>query len=96
MISVEVNLRGLLELDTSDLNGNKDRTELLTPNLICPSTYQLLQNSSGDSGPDLTFDKSASLESLFSLARVSLAEASKPVLSIECSGGDYTSSAVSP
>ncbi|GKA59218.1 hypothetical protein Tco_0758531 [Tanacetum coccineum] len=37
---------------------------------------QLLQNSSGDSGPDLSFDKLASPERLFSLARVSLAEAS--------------------
>ncbi|GKC00353.1 hypothetical protein Tco_0986489, partial [Tanacetum coccineum] len=41
----------------------------------------LLQNSSGDSGTDLSFDKSASPERLFSLARASLAEASKPVLS---------------
>ncbi|GJX14984.1 hypothetical protein Tco_0206742 [Tanacetum coccineum] len=38
------------------------RTELITPNLMCPSTYQLLQNSGGDSGPDLSFDKSAFLE----------------------------------
>ncbi|GJT40506.1 hypothetical protein Tco_0940371 [Tanacetum coccineum] len=52
------------------------RTELITPDLICPSTYQLLWNSGGDSGPDLSFDKSASLERLFSSARVSLAEAS--------------------
>ncbi|GJZ92639.1 hypothetical protein Tco_0664704 [Tanacetum coccineum] len=34
-----------------------------------------------DSGSDLSFNKSASLEHLFSLARVSLAEASKPDLS---------------
>ncbi|GJZ44501.1 hypothetical protein Tco_0591756 [Tanacetum coccineum] len=67
-------------------------TELITPDLICPSTYQLLRNSSGDSGHDLSFDKSASPERLFSLARISLAEASKPVLSFECSEGDYTSS----
>ncbi|GJY70315.1 hypothetical protein Tco_0474018 [Tanacetum coccineum] len=52
------------------------RTELITPDLICPSTYQLLRNSGGDSGPDLSFDKSASPERLFSSARVSLAEAS--------------------
>ncbi|GJU55433.1 hypothetical protein Tco_1229147 [Tanacetum coccineum] len=57
------------------------RTELITPDLTCPSTRQLLWNSDGDSGPDLSFDKSASLERLFSLARVSLAEASKPDLS---------------
>ncbi|GKD51435.1 hypothetical protein Tco_1280411, partial [Tanacetum coccineum] len=67
-------------------------TELITPDLICPSTYQLLQNSSGDSELELSFDKSASLERLFSLARVSLAEASKTILSFGCSGGDYTSS----
>ncbi|GJW92757.1 putative reverse transcriptase domain-containing protein [Tanacetum coccineum] len=40
------------------------------------STYQLLQNSGGDSRPDLSFDKSASPKRLFSSARVSLAEAS--------------------
>ncbi|GJW54629.1 hypothetical protein Tco_0098714 [Tanacetum coccineum] len=56
------------------------KTELISPDLICPLTYQLLRNSSGDSGPDLSFDKSASPERLFSLARVSLAEASKLVL----------------
>ncbi|GJY08737.1 hypothetical protein Tco_0375791, partial [Tanacetum coccineum] len=50
------------------------RTELITLDLACPSTHQLLQNSSGDSGPDSSFDKSVSLERLFSLARVSLAE----------------------
>ncbi|GJV65311.1 hypothetical protein Tco_1476139 [Tanacetum coccineum] len=44
--------------------------ELITPNLACPSTHQLLQNSSGDSGPDLSFDKSASPERLFSLSCV--------------------------
>ncbi|GJW48995.1 hypothetical protein Tco_0080641 [Tanacetum coccineum] len=38
------------------------RTELITPNLICPSTYQLLRSSGGDSGPDISFDKSASPE----------------------------------
>ncbi|GJY28986.1 retrovirus-related pol polyprotein from transposon TNT 1-94 [Tanacetum coccineum] len=68
------------------------RTELITPDLTCPSTYQLLQNSGGDSEPDLSFDKSASSERLFSLARVCLAEASKPDLSFGWSGGDYTSS----
>nr|GEY44418.1 retrovirus-related Pol polyprotein from transposon TNT 1-94 [Tanacetum cinerariifolium] len=68
------------------------RTDLITPDLACPSTHQLLQNSGGDSEPDLSFDKSASLERLFSLARVSLAEASKPDLSFEWSGRDYTSS----
>ncbi|GJR61690.1 putative transcription factor interactor and regulator CCHC(Zn) family protein [Tanacetum coccineum] len=67
------------------------RTELITPNLICPSTHQLLRSSGGDSGPDLSFDKSASLECLFSLAHVSLAGASKLPLSSGCSEGDYTS-----
>ncbi|GKC76536.1 hypothetical protein Tco_1127310 [Tanacetum coccineum] len=52
------------------------RTELITPDLICPLTYQLLWISGGDSRPDLSFDKSASPEHLFSSARVSLAEAS--------------------
>ncbi|GKE30144.1 hypothetical protein Tco_1445528 [Tanacetum coccineum] len=66
--------------------------ELITLNLTCPSTYQLLRNSGGDSRPYLSFDMSASLKRLFTLARVSLAEASKPDLSFECSGGDYTSS----
>ncbi|GJR01381.1 hypothetical protein Tco_0524365 [Tanacetum coccineum] len=56
-----------------------EQTELITPDLICPSTYQLLRNSSGDFEPDLSFDKSAFPERLFSLARVSLAEASKPI-----------------
>ncbi|GJU60374.1 hypothetical protein Tco_1238140 [Tanacetum coccineum] len=69
-------------------------TELINSDLICPSRYQLLRNSYGDFGPELSFDKSASLERLFSLARVSLAEASKPVLSFGCSEGDYTSSYV--
>nr|GEW99412.1 pyrophosphate--fructose 6-phosphate 1-phosphotransferase subunit alpha [Tanacetum cinerariifolium] len=38
------------------------RTEQITPDLICLSTYQLLQSSGGDSGPDLSFDKSSSLK----------------------------------
>ncbi|GKE29198.1 hypothetical protein Tco_1444582, partial [Tanacetum coccineum] len=80
-LNVEINLHGLLELNKSDLSD-----------LICPSAYQLLRNSSGDSRPELFFDKSASPERLFSLARVSLVEASKPVLSFGCSGEDYTSS----
>ncbi|GKB87035.1 hypothetical protein Tco_0959307 [Tanacetum coccineum] len=66
--------------------------ELITPRLICPLTYQLLWNSGGDSKPDLSFDKSASLKRLFSSARVSLAEASKILSSSGCSRGDYISS----
>nr|GEW93814.1 hypothetical protein [Tanacetum cinerariifolium] len=68
------------------------RTELITPNMTYPLTPQLLRNFDGDSRPDLSFDKSASLERLFSLARVSLAEASKQDLSFGWSEGDYTSS----
>nr|GEW02692.1 hypothetical protein [Tanacetum cinerariifolium] len=60
------------------------RTWLITPELTCPSTHQLLWNSDSDPGPDLSFDKSASLERLFSLARVSLTEASKLDLSFGC------------
>ncbi|GJV51841.1 hypothetical protein Tco_1447582 [Tanacetum coccineum] len=79
--TAEVNLRGLLGLGkmTSADNGPSQglylcrivlryrciRTELITPNLICPSTYQLLQSSGGDSGPDMSFDKSASPERSF-------------------------------
>ncbi|GJZ07127.1 dual specificity protein phosphatase 1-like protein, partial [Tanacetum coccineum] len=44
------------------------KTELITSNLVCPSTYQLLRSSSGNFGPDMSFDKSASLECLLSLA----------------------------
>ncbi|GJU25825.1 hypothetical protein Tco_1164446 [Tanacetum coccineum] len=47
---------------------------------------------SDDPGPDLSFDKSASLESLFSLACVSLVEDSRLDLSFGWSKGDYTSS----
>nr|GFA64165.1 hypothetical protein [Tanacetum cinerariifolium] len=43
-------------------------SRLITPDLIRPLTYRLLWNSSGDSEPDLSFDKSASVERLFSLA----------------------------
>ncbi|GKA64702.1 hypothetical protein Tco_0764409 [Tanacetum coccineum] len=43
-------------------------TELITPNLICPSTYQLLRSSGGDSEPDPSFDKSASPERSFSFS----------------------------
>ncbi|GKE05280.1 hypothetical protein Tco_1397298, partial [Tanacetum coccineum] len=52
---------------------------------------KLLWNSSGDSEPDLSFDKSASLERLFGLAHASLVAVSKLYFSFGCSGGDYTS-----
>ncbi|GJT19849.1 hypothetical protein Tco_0878555 [Tanacetum coccineum] len=68
------------------------RDGVLNTDLICPLTYQLLRNFSGDSRPDLSFDKSASLKHLFSLARASLVAVSKLYLSFGCSGGDYTSS----
>ncbi|GJW93901.1 hypothetical protein Tco_0173573 [Tanacetum coccineum] len=70
------------------------RMKLITPNLICPSTYQLLRSSGGDSGPDMSFDKSASPECLLSLARVSLAGVSKLYFSSRRFEGDYTSSAM--
>ncbi|GJW93487.1 hypothetical protein Tco_0173159 [Tanacetum coccineum] len=53
---------------------------------------RLLRNSSGNFSPDLSFDKSASLEHLFGLARASLVAVSKLYFSFGCSGGDYTSS----
>ncbi|GKD60559.1 hypothetical protein Tco_1298068, partial [Tanacetum coccineum] len=68
------------------------RTELITPNLICPLTYQLLRRFGGDSGPDMSFDKSASPECLLSLAYVSLAGVSKLYFSSGYFEGDYTSS----
>nr|GEZ45417.1 hypothetical protein [Tanacetum cinerariifolium] len=67
-------------------------TELITSDLICPSTYQLLQNSSGDFRPDFSFGKSASPEHLFGIARASLVAVSKLYFSFGCFGGDYTSS----
>ncbi|GKD86988.1 hypothetical protein Tco_1358142, partial [Tanacetum coccineum] len=54
--------------------GTRKKMELITLDLACPSTHQLLRNFGSDSGPDLSFDKSTSLERLFSLAHVSLAE----------------------
>ncbi|GJR29624.1 hypothetical protein Tco_1105856 [Tanacetum coccineum] len=48
-------------------------TGLITPDLVCLSTYQLLQSSTGDSRPDVSFDMSASLEHLSSSAHTRLA-----------------------
>nr|GEU73691.1 hypothetical protein [Tanacetum cinerariifolium] len=67
-------------------------TKLISSDLIYPLTYQLLRNSSGDSGSDLSFDKSASPERFFGLARASLVAVSKLYFSFGCSRGDYTSS----
>ncbi|GKF28337.1 hypothetical protein Tco_0094679, partial [Tanacetum coccineum] len=78
------------EINAENVKYGPERTELITPDMICPLTYQLLRNSSGDSGPDLSFDKSASLE--FGLARASLVAVSKLYFSFGYSGGDYTSS----
>ncbi|GKA88555.1 hypothetical protein Tco_0810319 [Tanacetum coccineum] len=52
------------------------KTELITLDLIFPLTYQLFWNSGGYSRPNLSFNKSASPERLFSSARVSFLEAS--------------------
>ncbi|GKD96608.1 hypothetical protein Tco_1380505 [Tanacetum coccineum] len=45
----------------------------MTPDLVCPSTYQLLQSSLGDSGPNVSFDMSASPEYLSGSDRARLA-----------------------
>ncbi|GJQ91140.1 hypothetical protein Tco_0002279 [Tanacetum coccineum] len=50
--------------------------ELTTPDLICPSTYQLLWSPSGDSGPDVSFDMSVSPEHLPGSTRARLAKVS--------------------
>nr|GEX41385.1 hypothetical protein [Tanacetum cinerariifolium] len=44
------------------------RTELMTPDMTCPSTHQLLRSSGGGSGPDVSFDKSSSPEHFFSFS----------------------------
>nr|GEZ61417.1 hypothetical protein [Tanacetum cinerariifolium] len=49
------------------------RTGLMTPNLVCPSTYQLFWSSFGDFRPDMSFDMSTSLEHLSGSARARLA-----------------------
>ncbi|GJZ82949.1 hypothetical protein Tco_0648122, partial [Tanacetum coccineum] len=48
-------------------------TGLMTPDTVCPLTYQLLRSSFGDSGHDVYFDMSASLEHLSGSARARLA-----------------------
>ncbi|GJR39128.1 zinc finger, CCHC-type, retrotransposon gag domain protein [Tanacetum coccineum] len=50
---------------------------LMTPDLICPSTYQLLRSSFGDPGPDVSFETSVSPEPLSGSVRARLAEVSK-------------------
>ncbi|GKA52436.1 hypothetical protein Tco_0745751 [Tanacetum coccineum] len=71
--------------------GSFVRTGLITPDLICPSTYQPLQSSSGDSRPDVSFDMSPSPEYLSGLAYASLAEVFKLRFFSGRSEGDYTS-----
>nr|GEY67441.1 zinc finger, CCHC-type [Tanacetum cinerariifolium] len=61
---------------------------------MCPSTYQLLWNSCGDSGHDLSFDKSTSLECLFSSVCVSLAKASLARFIFRMFWANYTSSGI--
>ncbi|GKE64792.1 hypothetical protein Tco_1518953, partial [Tanacetum coccineum] len=46
----------------------------MTPDLICPSTYQPLRSSSGDSRPDVSFGMSASPEYTSGLACANLAK----------------------
>ncbi|GJS24523.1 reverse transcriptase domain-containing protein [Tanacetum coccineum] len=48
-------------------------TGLKNSNLVCPSMYRLLRSSSGDSGPDVSFDVSASLKHLSGSAYARLA-----------------------
>ncbi|GKB61461.1 hypothetical protein Tco_0917647, partial [Tanacetum coccineum] len=77
MISIEFSLVPL-ELNPSSPStvssprgvnpGLTPAMELMTPDLICPSTHQLLRSFGGDFGPDVSFDKSASLEYLFSFS----------------------------
>ncbi|GKD21739.1 hypothetical protein Tco_1223442, partial [Tanacetum coccineum] len=50
------------------------RTGLMTPDLTCPSTQQLLRSSFGYSRPNASFNLPASLKYLSGLARASLAE----------------------
>nr|GEU44058.1 hypothetical protein [Tanacetum cinerariifolium] len=52
-------------------------TGLVTLDQICPSTCQLLRSTSDDSGPDMSFDMSASPEYLSGLAHASLVEVKK-------------------
>ncbi|GJX58899.1 hypothetical protein Tco_0290289 [Tanacetum coccineum] len=103
LVTVEVNLRGLLELrEKTSIFMNiwislaspelTPLTGLMTPDLICPSTYQLLQSSSGDPRPNVSFVTSVSLEPFSGSVRARLAEVSKLRFFSGCSEGDYTSS----
>ncbi|GKA52142.1 hypothetical protein Tco_0745338 [Tanacetum coccineum] len=64
---------GLMQQGAGLDEPKHDLTGLMTPDLVCPSTYQLLRSSSGDSGPDVSFDMLASPEYLFGSARARLA-----------------------
>ncbi|GKB00510.1 hypothetical protein Tco_0828503 [Tanacetum coccineum] len=64
----------------------------LTPDLICPLTYQLLWSSSGDSRPDVSFHMSASPDYLSGLACASLEDVFKLRFFSARFEGDYTSS----
>ncbi|GJY35688.1 putative reverse transcriptase domain-containing protein [Tanacetum coccineum] len=63
-----------LEFTTRHNCGAFPWTKLLTPDLTCPSTHQLLWISPGYSRPNMSSDLLASPEYLSDLARVSLAE----------------------
>ncbi|GJV00985.1 hypothetical protein Tco_1330255 [Tanacetum coccineum] len=78
------------EEDCEDLeNFGEENMELILDTVL--ENVELLWSSGGDSGPDMSFDKSASPERLFSLARASLAGVSELYFSFGCSEGDYTS-----
>ncbi|GKG17230.1 hypothetical protein Tco_0362187 [Tanacetum coccineum] len=61
--------------------------ELMTPDLMCPSTHQLLHSFSYGSRPDVSFDKSASPEHFFGFAPGTLLTAF-PVLLLLVSSTD--------
>ncbi|GKB66918.1 hypothetical protein Tco_0928330 [Tanacetum coccineum] len=60
------------------------RVPQMTPNV------KVFRSSGGDSGPDMSFDKSTSPEYLLSLARAGLAGVFKLYFFFGCSWGDYT------
>nr|GEV86538.1 hypothetical protein [Tanacetum cinerariifolium] len=60
---------------------------LMTLDLVCPSTYQLFWSSSGDSGPDVSFDMSASLEHFSSSTRARLATSTPRTITLDGAGG---------
>nr|GEW83402.1 copia protein [Tanacetum cinerariifolium] len=57
-----------------------------TMDLVCPSTYQLLCSSFGDSGPDVSFDMSASPEQLSGSADARLATSTLRTITLDGAG----------